>query len=175
MTMRLYFLRHAQAFAREDWQGEEAARALTDKGRKQAEAAAKGLATLRPAIGAIISSPYARAYETAVIVGRVVGLPVESADDLRPGFDLALLDHALALRPEVKGPLLVGHEPDLSRLIETLTARPGEKANITLAKAACCLVLAPDNLPGGASVVELAGQCTLGWLRTWRELQALTE
>ena len=110
--MRLYFLRHAHAFAREDWQGEEPARPLTDKGRKQAEAAAAGLATLRPAIGAIISSPYARAYETAVIVGRVLSMPVESADDLTPGFDLSRLDHTLTLRPEVDGPLFVGHEPD---------------------------------------------------------------
>jgi phosphohistidine phosphatase len=172
--MRLYFLRHAHAFAREDWQGEEAARPLTDKGRKQAEAAAAGLATLRPAIGAIISSPYARAYETAVIVGRVLGMPVESADDLTPGFDLSRLDHTLTLRPDVDGPLFVGHEPDLSQLVERLISPPGQpKTSVTLAKASCCLVIAPDDLPGGASAVELAGRCTLAWMRTWRELQAL--
>lgn len=172
--MRLYFLRHAHAFAREDWQGEEAARPLTDKGRKQAEGAATGLATLRPAIGAIISSPFARAYETAVIVGRVMGMPVESADDLTPGFDLSRLDHALTLRPEVDGPLFVGHEPDLSQLVETLISQSGEPmAKVTLAKASCCLVVAPDDLPGGASAVELAGRCTLVWLRSWRELQSL--
>lgn len=172
--MRLYFLRHAHAFAREDWRGEEAARPLTDKGRKQAEAAAAGLATLRPAIGAIISSPYARAYETAVIVGRVLGMPVESADDLTPGFDLTRLDHTLTLRPEVDGSLLVGHEPDLSQLVEALISPPGEpKTRVILAKASCCLVVAPDNLPGGASAVELAGRCTLAWVRTWRDLQSL--
>jgi phosphohistidine phosphatase len=171
--MRLYFMRHAHAFAREDWRGEEAARPLTDKGRKQAEAAAAGLATLRPAIGAIISSPYARAYETAVIVGRVLGMPVESADDLTPGFDLTRLDHALTLRPEVDGPLLVGHEPDLSQLVKMLISPSGEpKTSVTLAKASCCLVVAPDNLPGGASAAELAGRCTLAWVRSWRELQA---
>ncbi|HEX5572536.1 MAG TPA: histidine phosphatase family protein, partial [Ktedonobacterales bacterium] len=78
--MRLYFLRHAHALAHADWQGEEAARPLTDKGRGQAEGAAKGLATLRPGFEAIISSPYIRAYETAVIVGRVTGLPVATDD-----------------------------------------------------------------------------------------------
>lgn len=173
--MRLYFMRHANALARADWDGEEAARPLTDKGRKQAEGAAAGLATLRPGIGAIIASPYARAYETAVIVGRVTGLPVESADDLTPGFSLPQLDHALSLRPVVDSPLFVGHEPDLSQVITALVARAGEpRPQITMAKAACCLVVTPDDVPGGASVAELAGRCSLAWLRVWRELEALT-
>ena len=172
--MRLYFMRHAHAFARSDWGGEEAARPLSDKGRKQAEAAAAGLATLRPGIGAIISSPYARAYETAVIVGRITGLPVESADDLTPGFSLPQFDHALSLRPDVDGPLFVGHEPDLSELVKALIVRPGEAApQVTMAKAACCLVVTPDDVPGGASAAELAGRCALAWLRSWRELEAL--
>ncbi len=172
--MRLYFMRHAQALTRADWGGEEAARPLTDKGRKQAEGAAAGLATLRPGIGVIVASPYARAYETAVIVGRVTGLPVESADDLTPGFSLPQLDHALALRPTVDAPLFVGHEPDLSQLIRTLVARPGEPApQIEMAKAACCLVVTPDDVSGGVSAAELAGRCSLAWLRSWRELEEL--
>ena len=173
--MRLYFMRHAHALARANWDGEEAARPLTDKGRKQAEAAAAGLATLRPGIGAILTSPYSRAYETAVIVGRVTGLPVESADDLTPGFSLPQFDHALSLRPGADGPLFVGHEPDLSQLVTALIARPGEATpQIEMAKAACCLVVTPDDAPSGASAAELVGRCSLVWLRTWRELEALT-
>lgn len=172
--MRLYFLRHAHAMAREEWRGEEPARPLTDKGRRQAEGAALGLASLRPGFAAIISSPYTRAYETAVIVGRVAGLPVESADELTPGFDLPGLDHILSLRPEVDGVLLVGHEPDLSQMVEALVSHAGEPhMHVEMAKASCCLVVTPEDLLGGASAADLLERCSLAWERTWRELEAL--
>jgi len=172
--MRLYFMRHAHALDPDEWSGEEAARPLTDKGRKCAEAAATGLARLRPGVGAIISSPYSRAYETAVIVGRVIGLPVESSDMLIPGFDLARLDRALALRPDAESALFVAHEPDLSELVETLMRREGDDG-VVMKKASCALVVTPAAMSGGESVAELAGKCELAWLRGWRELAAMRE
>jgi hypothetical protein len=42
-----------------------------------------------------------------------------------------------------------------------------------MAKASCCLVVTPDDLPGGASAAELIGRCSLAWLRTWKELESL--
>jgi len=179
--MRLYFMRHAHALEPAKWDGEEGARPLLPSGRRRAEAAARGLATLRPGIGAIVSSPYARAYETALIVGRVLGAPVVTDDTLAPDvdetrFDLARLDHALSLRPDADGTLLVAHEPDLSELI-TLLVAPGERPaeGVVMKKASCCLLETPDDLPGGASVVELKGRCVLAWLRGWRELAALAQ
>jgi phosphohistidine phosphatase len=170
--MRLYFMRHADALSADEWRGEEAARPLTEKGRTQAAAVGAGLARLRPGVRAVIASPYARAYETAVIVGKALGLPVESSDELTPGFDVPRLDRALALRPDVDGALLVGHEPDLSELITTLTRHAGEHApHVAMKKASVCLITTPADLPGGASAAELVGVCDLGWLRTWRELE----
>lgn len=170
--MRLYFMRHAQAVDPEDWTGEEVARPLTDKGRQRAEDAAAGLARLQPGVGAIISSPYARAYETAAVVGRVIGLPVETSDLLRPGFDLMRLDQALGMRPDADGPLFVGHEPDLSRLIDALTGHRGDQS-IAMKKASCALVVTPDDAEGGVSIAELVGACTLAWLHDWRELSGM--
>ena len=172
--MRLYFMRHAHALDPADWSGEEAARPLTDKGRTRAEAAAEGLARLRPGVEAIISSPYVRAYETALIVGRVVGLPVETADLLAPGFDVLRLDRALALRPDVGGALFVAHEPDLSRLVETLI-RHADGGEVTMKKASCALVVTPTERAGGVSVEALVGRCDLAWLREWRELAAMRD
>ena len=172
--MRLYFMRHAHAVDPQDWSGEEVARPLTDKGRTRAEAAATGLARLRPGIDAIISSPYARAYETAAIVGRVIGLPVETSDLLRPGFDLMRLDQALGMRPDADGPLFVGHEPDLSRLIDLLTGHSGDQA-VTMKKASCALALTPNGVEGGVSVAELVGACQLMWLHDWHELSGLRD
>ena len=177
--MRLYLMRHAHALEPEHWGGEEGARPLLAKGRRRAEAAARGLATLQPGIGAIIASPYSRAYETALIVGRVLGLPVTTDDGLAPDveqarFDLARLDHALSLRPDADGTLIVAHEPDLSELVTRLAAH-GElpAGGVVMKPATCCLLETPDDLPGGASAVELTGRCVLAWLRAWRELAAL--
>lgn len=167
--MRLFFMRHAHAVDPQDWRGEEAARPLTEKGRKRARAAATGLARLYPPVGALLTSPYVRAYETAVIVGSVLGLPVETADALAPGFDLSRLDQALALRPDIESMLLVGHEPDLSQIIHLLTQRD-ETERVVMKKASCCLVVAPEETSGGTSAAELAGRCELAWLRGWREL-----
>lgn len=170
--MRLYFMRHAHALDPADWSGEEAARPLTDKGRRCAEAAASGLARLRPGVEALISSPYSRAYETAVIIGRVIGLPVETSDMLAPGFDLLRLDQALALRPHVDATMFVAHEPDLSHLVEALTRRAGGDA-VIMKKASCALVETPAKGSGDVSVEKLVGRCELVWLRGWRELAAL--
>lgn len=174
LAMRLYFMRHAQAVDPEDWTGEEVARPLTDKGRKRAEDAAAGLARLRPGIGVVISSPLVRAYETAAIVGRVIGLPAETSDLLRPGFDLMRLDQALGMRPDADGPLFVGHEPDLGQLVSALT-RHGRDQAVVMKKASCALVVTPGDAEGGVSVVELVGKCELAWLRDWRELSGMSE
>jgi ribonuclease H / adenosylcobalamin/alpha-ribazole phosphatase len=55
--------------------------ALTDLGRRQAEAAARYLGE-RGGIAAVISSPLQRAFETATAAARALGLPVAVDDDL---------------------------------------------------------------------------------------------
>jgi phosphohistidine phosphatase len=109
----IYLLRHGDA---EDGSGDDAARALTKKGERQAEAAGKALAELGTAIDACLASPKLRASETAKIACRRVGVKVELVEDLRGGpFDP--LDLA-AGRGDV---LLVGHEPDFSAAVASLT------------------------------------------------------
>ena len=55
--------------------------ALTELGRRQAEAAAAYLGS-RGGIAAVISSPLRRAYDTAVLAGRALGVEVTVDDDL---------------------------------------------------------------------------------------------
>jgi phosphohistidine phosphatase SixA len=70
--------------------------------------------------------------------------------------------------------VLVGHEPDLSQLVEALISPEGEPhEKVELAKASCCLVVTPADVPGGASAAELKGRCSLVWIRSWHELEAL--
>ena len=109
----IYLLRHGDA---EDGSGDDAARRLTRKGERQSEAAGRALATLGVQIDACLSSPKMRALDTARIAAEQLDVEVEAAEALRGG-DFDPLELA-AGRGEV---LLVGHEPDLSNAVATLT------------------------------------------------------
>jgi phosphohistidine phosphatase len=109
----IYLLRHGDA---EDGSGDDAARRLTRKGERQSEAAGRALATLGVQIDACLSSPKVRALDTARIAAEQLDVEVEAAEALRGG-DFDPLELA-AGRGEV---LLVGHEPDLSNAVATLT------------------------------------------------------
>jgi phosphohistidine phosphatase len=109
----LYLLRHGDA---EDGDGEDAARRLTAKGERQAEAAGRALAALGAGIGACLTSPKARAAETARLACRTLGIEPEPAEELRVGpFD------GPALAAGRGDTLLVGHEPALSDEVARLT------------------------------------------------------
>ena len=109
----IYFLRHGDA---EQGDGDDAARKLTSKGKRQAEAAGRALAELAAAIDVCLSSPKARAEQTARIACKYLDVEVEIAEQLSGGpFAPAAL---AAGRGDV---LLVGHEPDFSNAIAELT------------------------------------------------------
>jgi phosphohistidine phosphatase len=109
----IYLLRHADA---EHGDGDDAARRLTEKGERQAEAAGKALAKLGAEIDACLTSPRARALDTARIACRALGIQPEVSEELRGGpFDATAL---AAGRGDV---LLVGHEPDFSGEVARLT------------------------------------------------------
>ena len=111
--MALFLLRHGDA---EDGDRDDAARRLTAKGESQAEAAGLALAVLGERIDACLSSPKARAAETARIACRALGVEAELTEELRGGaFDGPGL---AAGRGSV---LLVGHEPDFSDEVARLT------------------------------------------------------
>jgi phosphohistidine phosphatase len=109
----IYLLRHGDA---EDGSGDDAARRLTRKGERQSETAGKALAALGVQIDACLSSPKVRALDTARIAAEHLDVEVETADALRGG-DFDPLELA-AGRGEV---LLVGHEPDFSNAVASLT------------------------------------------------------
>jgi phosphohistidine phosphatase len=109
----IWFLRHGDA---EDTTPDEDRR-LTDKGRRQAKAAGEALAALGVEPEVCLTSPKARAHETAVVACAPFDeIDVVIEERLRGGdFDAAEL---AAGYDEV---LLVGHEPDFSRAIGALT------------------------------------------------------
>jgi phosphohistidine phosphatase len=118
--MRLYFLRHGLA----DWPEWDVARdherPLTKEGLKKMKAEAKTIAALDLQLDAVLSSPYTRAYQTADIIAKELGLEVQIEPLLAPGFDLERLTELLRAHAATQSLLLTGHEPGFSTVISQL-------------------------------------------------------
>jgi phosphohistidine phosphatase SixA len=94
--MTLYLVRHGKAGNRGAWDGEDALRPLTAKGREQAEAIAARLGG--QAITRVISSPHLRCVQTVEPLAAHFDLNVETCDALTEG---AAFEAALDLITEV--------------------------------------------------------------------------
>jgi phosphohistidine phosphatase len=95
----------------------DAERPLTDKGRKQARAAGEALKALGVGFDVCLTSPKARAADTASIACEPLGLEPQLEPKLAGGpFDAEAL--AAGLGDNV---LLVGHDPDFSAAVHSLT------------------------------------------------------
>jgi phosphohistidine phosphatase len=123
----IYLLRHGDA---EEGVGDDAARRLTLKGERQAEAAGRALAALAAKPDACLTSPKVRAADTAGLACEALELGPEITQELRDGpFDSTAL---AAGRGDV---LLVGHEPGFSNEVARLTG-----ANVKLRKGGLAIV-----------------------------------
>jgi phosphohistidine phosphatase len=123
--VRLHLLRHADAGDPERWQGDDAARPLSSKGIAQAERLGRHLAALGFRPGAILSSPKVRAHTTATIVAAALGAEVRSDERLGGSVDFGGLHQILADAGWPDRPVLVGHDPDFSQLLDALTGADG--------------------------------------------------
>jgi len=120
--MILYFLRHGVAGSREEWKGDDALRPLTKKGMKNMVSQAKTIDEMDLKLDLIITSPLARAFQTADIVADELDMGEKLVQDERlgPGFGSEDLVEVLQSHPEANNILLVGHEPDFSQTISAL-------------------------------------------------------
>ena len=121
MASQLWLLRHGDAEPHGVRPEEE--RVLTERGRRQAQAAGAALRALGVRIDEVFTSPRARARETALLACETFGSPLAPAvyEPLSAGFRA---DEALALleeRGQGSHIMLVGHEPDLSGVAHELT------------------------------------------------------
>lgn len=133
-AVRLYLLRHADAAGPGAWSGPDAERPLSDEGRRQAEQLARHLAAIGFVADVIRSSPKARALETARIVAAAVGGQVVPDDRLAGGLGLGDVAAIVREASGASGILLVGHDPDLSALVGTLTGAYAPLRKGTLAR-----------------------------------------
>jgi len=144
-AVSLHLLRHADAGDPEKWQGDDAARPLSEKGARQAERLGRHLKAVEFEPDAIISSPKVRALETAEIVGRALGVSAAVDDRLAGSLDPAAVAAILRDAGGPSKPVIVGHDPDFSELLAELTGAP----NLTMKKGAIARVdLARGVRPG---------------------------
>ena len=117
--MILYFLRHGKAGSPSG--ADDDARELTAAGIRALQFAAPlwRRVNLRPDV--VLSSPLARARQTAELVTEAIGGKVLLDDRLRPGASWGDLARAMAAHPDARRVLFVGHEPDLSSTVAHLT------------------------------------------------------
>jgi phosphohistidine phosphatase len=113
--VQLVLVRHAEAASGEP----DELRPLTPEGRETARALGERLAAegIRP--DAVLTSPLLRARETAQELARPAGLEAEPDERLAPG---ASADDVRAAAVERGGTVVVvGHQPDCSRIAAALT------------------------------------------------------
>lgn len=124
--MQIYLLRHGIA-EEIPAGGQDAARQLTAEGRSRLASVLKraALAGVEPTL--ILTSPLARARQTAEIAAKALGcgLPPVETGTLVPSGDPELVWDELRLHQEEPQVLLAGHEPLFSRLAAFLLNAPG--------------------------------------------------
>ena len=131
--MRLYLLRHGLADWPE-WKGSDDDRPLNDMGVAETHRVARGLRRLQAAPDVVVSSPLPRAAQTARIVAAELGAKLIEEAALAPGCTAKKLRHLLEAHP-LEEVMVVGHEPDFSKITEALTG-----ARARLAKSGVALV-----------------------------------
>lgn len=133
----LTIVRHAKAEKPEAYPTDYE-RPLTARGVRDAERLAGFLAHIEPPVTLILSSPAARAAQTADRLA--AGLGYASAVTWQEGIYLAAPDSLLTLLKtvpdEVEHALLVGHNPGLEDLVAGLSSGAPENGVVTLATAA---------------------------------------
>jgi phosphohistidine phosphatase len=163
--MNLCLLRHAIA-AEASMNVADHDRSLTKEGIAKLRRVVRGMRAMGLSFDCILSSPLLRARQTAEIVAKAVLAKgeVKVTNQLAPnGRHEALLRELARLAPASGEVLLVGHEPQLSRLISLLVTGSTD-CSFTMKKAGLCLVRMETVRPGHG---------TLEWLLTPKQLSLM--
>lgn len=167
--MELYLLRHGIA-VEPGTRGfeEDSTRPLTPKGRRQLRKSAGAMKELAGEFDLILSSPLVRAKQTAEIVAKELKLKkcLRFTNALAPGGAVTILLRQLGReKPAPQKVLLVGHEPDMSRLISLLVTG-GPQLQVDFKKGGLCKLEAEK---------LRAGQCAkLIWLLTPKQMKMMS-
>ncbi len=154
--MLLHLLRHADADTIADCDED---RALSEKGLAQAKKAARFCEQhdISPAL--ILSSPVRRAHETALVVSAHLRAELAVVPWLACGMNADHATHELRDHRALKAVMIVGHEPDFSRLAAHLLGLASEER--ILIRKASLTTLEIESFRAGASTLHSSLPCRM--------------
>ena len=164
--MDCVLFRHGIAVAREKWEGKDADRPLTEKGKQRVREVAAGLRRLDVRPDVIYASPARRALETAQLLHDLLAKPslMEWRDELLPEARPADVVRLLQDCSPESCVICVGHEPQLGMAASVLLSGRAT-ASFPLKKAGACLI--------ELSISAKPGQGVLRWWLTPGQLRAI--
>jgi phosphohistidine phosphatase len=166
--MKIFLMRHGVAHdLGRDGSRTDAERTLTDKGRSGVRACARAMRVMELEFDAILTSPLPRAAETARIVAAELGCPhcLFVCEELAPGAPTESGFSLLTRHGRAAAVLLVGHEPDLSRLVARLVWGGLDGGRLEMKKSGlCCIERDQERRIGGG---------TLRWALTPKQLRLI--
>lgn len=118
-NMHLYFFRHAEAEPGSAKLSDEN-RQITSRGIERTHRAAQMLKALKIKPVRLFSSPLVRARQTADILGKTLGVPVQVRTELGPGFNAQAVNALVRDLGRGAEVMFVGHEPDFSATVSAL-------------------------------------------------------
>ncbi|MGC8768059.1 SixA phosphatase family protein [Calditerrivibrio sp.] len=117
--MKVYFIRHAIAMEREEWQDDDLKRPLTKDGIKKFKSFFKKISKNLKKPDLLIASEAERSIATAKIIAKLYDIDYKIDNRINPGSDI--MQYKLVLDEmadnNVNSIAIVGHEPDLSNFI----------------------------------------------------------
>ena len=139
--MDCVLLRHGIAVERDEWEGLDGDRPLTEQGATRVAQVAAGLNRLDVQPTHVLSSPLIRAIETAKIVQRSlrVRAAMRIVDELLPDAAPHRLLSILHNLPPESCVLCIGHEPQLG-MVASVFLSGRVSASFPLKKAGACLI-----------------------------------
>jgi phosphohistidine phosphatase len=138
---------------------------LSKEGKQMMKDVVAGLRDLVEEIDVIGASPLLRAQQTAKIVAKAYDdLPVATVDDLLPESDPPALINWLQQHATLDVVAIVGHEPNLGRVVTWLMSGV-ETSRVAMKKGGTCLLEFSDSVAGGKG--------TLRWLLTPSQLRRI--
>ncbi|HJZ53409.1 MAG TPA: phosphohistidine phosphatase SixA [Gemmataceae bacterium] len=160
--MNLYVIRHADAGSREEWEGDDQDRPLSDLGRQQARALGEAFHRHGITIDAVFTSPYARAWQTAADFREAAqpdGKEPEPYHLLAPEVGKRRKLAKFLASVGVENVAIVGHDPDLPAFLAWLVGCEPENIDLEKGGAACVRFDGDPQKHGG----QLAWVVTPDW------------
>lgn len=155
--MELYVLRHGIAAERGTY-ADDGRRPLTPEGTAKMRKIAAAFGPLGVRVGMVLSSPLVRARQTADIAAEALDLPVTIVEELSAGAppaDIveAIEDHVPEDADDEAAVMIVGHEPDLSRLVSLLVSG-NDWSGVRMKKGGLCKLTIGELRVGPCAILE---------------------